>query len=315
MKTTTNAGPVKLTKGQRLRREIWRSRELYMFLIPGLILTFIFSYIPMYGIQIAWKQLRLGEPMTGGTWIGWKNFQRFFNSNRFTDILWNTISLNLCLLFINTPFAIVMALLMHNSSSKRLKSWTQTTTYLPNMISMVIVVQLLSLFTDPSSGLINLLIKRAGGTAINFGYEQWFIPMYIISAIWQSAGYNSILYLSALSAIDQSVEEAAIIDGASKLQRIWHIDLKLIIPTIATMMILNFGKILSASSMEKVLLMQTPVNMGASETLQTYVYQIGVVSSQYGFATAAGLFNSAVNILVLLIANTVSKRVAKTSLF
>ena len=315
MKTTTNAGPVKLTKGQRLRREIWRSRELYMFLIPGLILTFIFAYIPMYGIQIAWKQLRLGEPMTGGTWIGWKNFQRFFNSSRFTDILWNTISLNLCLLFINTPFAIVMALLMHNSSSKRLKSWTQTTTYLPNMISMVIVVQLVNLFTDPSSGLINLLIKRAGGTAINFGYEQWFIPMYIISAIWQSAGYNSILYLSALSAIDQSVEEAAVIDGASKAQRMWHIDLKLIIPTIATMMILNFGKILSASSMEKVLLMQTPVNIGASETLQTYVYQIGVVSSQYGFATAAGLFNSAVNILVLLIANTVSKRVAKTSLF
>ena len=315
MKTITNAGPAKLTKGQRLGRDIWRSRELYMFLIPGLILTFIFSYIPMYGIQIAWKQLRLGEPMTGGRWVGWKNFERFFSSSRFLEIMWNTISLNLCLLFINTPFAIGMALLMHNSSSKRLKSWTQTTTYLPNMVSMVIVVQLIELFTNPSSGLINILIKRGGGQAINFGYEPWFIPMYLISAIWQSAGYSSILYLSALSAIDQSIEEAARIDGASKLQRMWHIDLKLIIPTIATMMILNFGKILTAASMEKVLLMQTPVNIGASEILSTYTYQIGVISSQYGFGAATGLFNSVVNIAMLLVANFVSKKVAKTSLF
>ena len=315
MKTITNAGPAKLTKGQRLRRDIWRSRELYMFLIPGLILTFIFNYVPMYGIQIAWKQLRIGESMTGGTWVGWKNFERFFSSSRFGDIMVNTLALNLCLLFINTPFAIGMALLMHNSNSKRLKGWTQTTTYLPNMMSMVIVVQLMSLFTNPSSGLINILRKSMGMSAINFGYEEWFIPMYIISAIWQSAGYSSILYLSALSAIDQSIVEAARIDGASKLQRMWHIDLKLIVPTIATMMILNFGKILTAASMEKVLLMQTPVNMGASEILSTYTYQIGVVSSQYGFGAATGLFNSAVNIAMLLVANFVSKKVAKTSLF
>ena len=315
MKTITNAGPVKLTKGQRLGRDIWRSRELYMFLIPGLILTFIFMYIPMYGIQIAWKQLRLGEAVTAGKWIGWKNFTRFFKSIQFGDIMWNTIFLNLCLLFINTPFAILLALMMHNSSSKRIKSITQTTTYLPYMISMVIIVQLIDLFTNPSSGLINIVIKSMGGTAINFGYEEYFVGLYIVSAIWQSAGYTSILYLSALSAIDQSVVEAARIDGASKAQRMWHIDFKLIIPTVATMMILNMGKIMTAASMEKVLLMQTPVNLGASEIISTYVYQVGVVGSQYGFGAAIGLFNSAVNILILLIANAVSKKVAKTSLF
>jgi len=316
MKKTIVAEPIQLTKGQRLRRDIWRSKELYMFLLPAVVLAFIFQYIPMYGIQIAWKQLRLGQGMFEGTWIGWKNFQRLFNSIQFTDILMNTLTLNIFVLIVTIPVPLFLAVLMHNSPSRKLKAFSQTTTYLPHMVSLVIIVQLLQLFTNYSSGLINIFLKNIGLERINFwAEEEYFIPLYTISAIWSSSGYNAIIYLSALTSIDQSVMEAARIDGASKVQRMWHIDLKLIIPTIATMLILNMGKVLTIASMEKVLLMQTPANLGASEIISTYVYTVGIVNNQYGFSTAVNVFNSLINILMLFAANWISKKVAKTSMF
>ncbi len=316
MKTITKAGPVKLTKGQRLRRDIWRSRELYLFLLPGVILTFIMKYIPIYGIQIAWKKLRLGQSIADGKWIGWDNFERFFGGNQFWDLLENTLSLNFILLFATLPVPLIVAILMHNSRSKKMKAIAQTTTYLPHMVSLVIVVELMDVFINPSFGLISVIRKNLGMEQVNlWDGEGNFIPLYIIATIWSSTGYNVIIYLSALTAIDNSVVEAARIDGASKLQKMWHIDMKLIIPTVVTLLILNAGKLLTASSMEKVLLMQNNTNLGASEIINTYVYKIGILSNQYGFATAVSVFNSACNILMLFITNSISKRVAKTSLF
>lgn len=316
MKTITNAGPVKLTKGQRLGRDIWRSRELYLFLLPGVILTFIFKYIPIYGIQIAWKKMRLGQSIADAKWIGWDNFERFFNSNQFGDLLSNTLTLNLILLVVTMPIPLIVAIMMHNSRSKKIKAIAQTTTYLPHMVSLVIVVELLNVFINPSHGLINIIRSNLGMDPVNlWDGEDKFIPLYMVATIWSSTGYNVIIYLSALTAIDNSIVEASRIDGASKLQKMWHIDMKLIIPTVVTLLILNMGKILTASSMEKVLLMQNNTNLGVSEIINTYVYKVGIEKSQYGFATAVSVFNSACNILMLFITNGISKKVSKTSLF
>lgn len=304
-----------LTGKQRKWHNIWKNREFYMFIIPSIILAIIFNYIPMYGVMIAFKDVKIGQGFAG-EWVGLFQFERLFNSGQFWSILRNTLVLNLAVLICTIPIPIGLALLLHNSPSKRLKSIAQTATYLPYLLSMVVIVSLMNVFCNGEFGLINILLKKFGFEKIPFfGDPDYVIPLYVISALWQSAGYNAIVYLAALTAIDESVVEAATIDGASKLQRMWHIDMKMILPTIVTMLLLNMGKIMTLSSMDKILLMQTPLNLAASETIATYVYKTGVMGYQYSFATAVGLFNNACNLIILFVANWVSKKVAKTSMF
>ncbi len=304
-----------LTKRQRKWLNVWRHREFYLFLLPAVLLTFIFHYIPMYGVLIAFKNTKIGQGF-GGAWVGLEHFKRFFTIGQFSKLMRNTLYLNIWVLVCSVPIPIVLALMLHNAPSKRLKKVSQTATYLPYLVSMVIVVSILNIFCNGEFGMINIIRRRQGLETISFfGEPKYFVPLYVISAIWQSCGYNAIVYLAALTAIDDSVVEASVIDGASKLQRIWHIDLKLILPTVVTMMLLKVGQIMALSSVDKVLLMQTDLNRSVSDTLGTYVYETGMIQAQYSFSTAVGIFNSVANLIILFISNWISKVVTKTSMF
>lgn len=315
--TIVEKGQTKLlTPQQRKWLNIWKHREFYMFLLPGIIAAIIFQYVPMYGVIMAFKKVGLGQGVQQGTWLGLQNFEKLFKMRSFVTYLKNTLWLNLWVLIVSVPVPLVLAVMLNNSPSQRLKGATQTCTYLPYMLSMVVIVSLIKTFCANSYGLINVVLKSMGHERIKFlESSNMFVPLYVISAIWQSAGYNAIVYLASLTSIDLSVTEAATIDGASKLQRMWHIDVKMILPTIVTMLLLKLGHIMGLSNMEKVLLLQNPGNMEVSETLSTYVYRIGILEAQYGFSTAVSMFNTAANLLILFTSNWVSKKVAKTGLF
>lgn len=317
--TIVEKGQTKLlTPNQRYWMNIWKHREFYMFCIPGIICSLIFQYYPMYGVLMAFKNVKGGMTISQGAWYGLRHFERLFAIDGFEDYLVNTLDLNFTLLLFSFPVPLLLAIMMHNSPSKGLKAFTQTATYLPHMLSMVVIVSLLNTFLNNSWGLVNILLKNLGHEKIYFFEERvWFKPLYLGSSIWAAAGYSAIVYLASLSSIDQSVVEAATIDGANKLQRMWHIDLKLIMPTIVTMLLLNLGKIMGAASVEKLILLQNRANMEWTETIGTYVYNIGLWATppQYGFSTAVSLFNTACNLLLLFTSNWVAKKVTKTSLF
>ncbi len=303
------------TQRKKTLKEVWRDREFYLILIPGILLTLLFMYTPMYGVLIAFKNVRIGQGFAG-EWIGLDNFFRLFSSGQFTKLLKNTLTLNILVLVCTVPIPVVLALLLHNASSPRIKKLAQTATYLPHLLSMVILISLMNLFCNGEFGLINIVRRKMDLDSISFfGSPKYVIPLYIISAIWKSTGYSAIVYLSALTSIDQSVVEASTIDGCSKLARIWFIDLRLISSTVVTMLILNLGKIMTISNMDKILLMQTPLNLDASETLATYVYKVGITKNQYGFATAVDLFNSCCNLVILFVSNWVSKKISDTGMF
>ena len=315
--TIVEKGQEKLmTPKQRYWMNIWKHREFYLFCVPGIICALIFQYYPMYGVLMAFKKVGFGQTVHEGEWRGLDNFIKLFHQKGFKEYLINTLDINFTLLTFTFPVPLLLAVMMHNSPSRRLKAITQTCTYLPHLLSMVVVVSLLNTFLNNAYGLVNILRVNMGKEKVFFfEVKGWFKPLYLGSSIWAGAGYSAIVYLASLSSIDGSVTEAATIDGASKLQRMWHIDLKLIIPTIVTMLLLNLGKIMSAASVEKLLLLQNQVNMKWTETLGTYVYRIGMLDTQYGMSTAVSLFNTACNLAMLFVSNWVAKKVAKTSLF
>lgn len=296
-------------------KNVRKNKEFYLMLVPAIIIVFIFHYIPMYGITIAFKNTRMGQGF-GGNWVGLAQFRRLFSSGQFWSTLKNTLILNFLVLIVSVPVPIFLALLLYCTPSKRLKRFSQTATYLPYLCSMVVVVSLINVFCNGEYGLINVFRASKGLDKIPFfGKPGWVAPLYVISAVWQGAGYNAIVYLAALSAIDDSVIEASRIDGASKIRQVWHIFIPLIKPTIATMLLLKTGQLMTLSSVDKVLLMQTPLNLSASETLGTYVYKTGIVNSQYSYSTAVSLFNQCCNLLILFAANWITKITAKTSMF
>lgn len=313
MKHTTRSFASKERK--KTLKEIWRDREFYVILIPGILLALLFQYVPMYGELIAFKNVRIGQGFSGD-WVGLDNFFRLFSSGQFVKVLKNTLTLNILVLICTVPIPVFMALLLHNAASPRIKKLAQTATYLPHLLSMVILISLMNLFCNGEFGLINIVRRKMDLDSIQyFGSPKYVIPLYIISAIWKSTGYSAIVYLSALTSIDQSVVEASTIDGCDKLARIWYIDLRLISSTVVTMLILNLGKIMTISNMDKILLMQTPLNLDASETLATYVYKVGITKNQYGFATAVDLFNKVCNLIILFTSNWVSKKISGTGMF
>ncbi|MBO5891796.1 MAG: sugar ABC transporter permease [Oscillospiraceae bacterium] len=305
-----------MTPRQRYWMNIWKHREFYLFCLPGIICALIFQYYPMYGVLMAFKKVGLGQTVQTGEWTGLENFAKLFRQKDFRDYLWNTININFSLLIFSFPAPLLLAVMMHNSPSHRLKAITQTCTYLPHLLSMVVIISLLNTLLNNSYGLVNILLKNMGKEKIFFFEEKgWYKPLYIGSSIWAACGYSAIVYLASLSSVDGAITEAATIDGANKLQRMWHIDLKLIMPTIVTMLLLNLGTIMGAASMEKVLLLQNQVNLRYTETIATFVYKRGVLGAEYGFSTAVSLFNTACNLLMLFTSNWVAKKVTKTSLF
>ncbi|MBO5237165.1 MAG: sugar ABC transporter permease [Lachnospiraceae bacterium] len=298
-----------------LRKEIKKHKELYIFMIPALIILIIFSYGPMYGIIMAFQDVKIGTPILKNEWIGLDNFARFFSGAWAGVVIKNTITICVLSALFCWPMPLILALLLHNSTNKFIAKTAQNFSYLPHLLSIVVTIGILRLFCDGETGLINILLVNLGQSRINFfGDPDWVYPLYIISGMWTSTGYSAIVYLSSLSAVDNDIMEAAEIDGASKLKRILLIQLPCIMPTVVTMLILNMGR-LFAMGADKMLLMQTSLNISSSEIISTYVYKQGIENYQYGFSTAVGLFQNIVSLILVLSTNKISKKLSDVSIF
>ncbi len=291
------------------------SWQLYVMVIPTIIYFVLFHYKPMYGIIIAFKDFNMRKGIFGSEWIGFENFERLFSSHWFPVILSNTLTLSLLSLVIGFPIPIILAIMVNEMKSKRRKHLFQTVSYAPHFISTVVVCGMITMFLSPSSGIINSIIQGLGGEPIFFMQEgEMFKWIYVISGIWESTGWGAIIYFAALSGVDQSLLEAAQVDGASRLQRIWHIIIPVLVPTMITLFILRCGQLLNVGH-EKVFLLQNDVTLDYSEVISTFVYKVGLVQNDFSFSTATGLFNSVVNSTILIVANKLAKKFNGNSLW
>ena len=300
-----------------LGKRIGRNYELYLFLLPAVLLLILFSYLPMYGIQIAFKDYKPYMGIWGSDWVGLKHFQRFLTMPKFLEILKNTLVISFYQLAASFPLPIILALTLNSIPFRRFKKIVQTVTYAPHFISIVVIVGMLNIFFAPSTGIVRNLLVQAGlmeGNLEVLMQASAFPHLYVWSGVWASIGWNSIIYLGALSAVDQSMHEAAIVDGATKLQRILHIDFPAILPTVTILLILNSGSIMSVG-FEKVFLMQNAFNLSTSEVISTYVYKIGIREGQYSFSAAIGLFNSLVNFVMILVVNRINRALNQSTLW
>lgn len=288
---------------------------LYLLAAPTLIYVAIFLYGPMFGIIIAFENYSPTKGFFGSPFVGLKHFKEFFESYNFWSIFNNTLTLSFYNLVANFPIPIIFALLLNQVTSKRFKSLVQTVSYAPFFISVVVLVGMLSVFLSPQSGIVNVFIKLSGGQAIYFlGKPELFQHIYVWSGVWQSTGQAAIIYIAALTTISQDLHEAAMVDGATKLQRIIHIDVPGIMPTAITMLLLNLGRIMSLG-FEKAYLMQNTLNKSASEIISTYVYTIGLQNSEFSYATAIGLFNAVINCVLVVFVNYLSRKFTDNSLW
>lgn len=292
-----------------------RNYFLYLFILPALLYILIFSYWPLYGIQIAFKDYKPYVGIMGSPWAGFQYFTKFFNSIVFWNILGNTLTLSVYSLVASFPLPIILAFMINYTKNRRLRRFTQTVTYAPHFISVVVLVGMLGVFLSPRSGFINTIIQAFGAKPIFFmGDNGWFKHVFVWSGVWQGTGWASIIYIAALSGVNPELHEAAIIDGASKLQRIRYIDLPELMPTIIILLILNLGQIMNVG-FEKVLLMQNDLNLGVSEIISTYTYKVGLINAEYSYSTAIGLFNNVINFCILLAVNRGARKLSGTSLW
>ena len=305
----------KKTKSNYSQFGIRQNWQLLLMLSGAIVFTFVFAYIPMYGVLMAFQDYNPALGIGGSPYIGFDNFTRFFESYQFTNLMVNTFLISFLGFIIGFPLPIIVALLLNTLRSSRLKGVFQTILNAPHFISVVVLVGMLFLFFG-EYGVINSIILQFGGERTSFFLESsWFRPLFIGSGNWQETGWSSIIYLAALAGVDPQLHEAAKIDGASRIKRIIHVDLPAIFPTISIILILSIGSLLSVGY-EKVLLMQTGTNLVTSEIISTYVYKIGLTGfSEPGYAAAIGLFNSLINVVLLIIANYSAKRFSENSLW
>ncbi|MBM7650821.1 putative aldouronate transport system permease protein [Neobacillus cucumis] len=295
------------TKMSRNLKYMKTNYQLYLLVLPALILLIVFKYVPMYGAIIAFKDFNPLQGIMGSPWIGWKNFEKFMSTPDFMDLLKNTLKLSAFGLIFGFPVPIILALMIHRIKRVSIKKNIQLVLYAPNFISVVVVVGIVFIFLSPV-GPVNRFITFLGGDSISFMTEpSYFRSIYIISDIWQFAGWASIVYLAALSNVSQDLIDAAKIDGANILKQIRHIDLPTIKPIMVIQFILAAGNIMSLG-FEKAYLLQTSMNLPTSEILPTYVYKIGLQMGDYGYSTAIGLFNAVINVILLISVNQIVKR-------
>lgn len=305
----------KKSLGFRISREIRRNWVLYCMILPVVAYFIIFEYVPMYGITLAFKDYHVKSGIMGSEWLGFAHFERFFNSYSFSMLITNTLGISVYSLAVGFPIPIFLAVMLNYLRNKYLKKTIQMVSYAPHFISTVVICSMLSLFTAPETGIFNIILRPFGWKDVNFlGQPAWFKSIYVWSGVWQSTGWDAIIYLSALAGVDYQMHEAAILDGASKVQRIRHIDLPTILPTIIMLFILRMGSVMSVG-FEKVYLLQNDLNYMASATISTYVYEVGLINKDYSFSTAVGIFNNVVNVILLVSANRFSKQVLKESLW
>ncbi len=300
---------------QLQKRKIKSNIPLYVLLFPSIILLIMFAYIPMLGLVIAFKDYSPANGILNSPWVGFKYFTQFFNSVQFGTTMMNTLKISIYSILVGFPLPILLALLCNQLRAGKFKKVFQVTTYLPHFISTMVMCGMIILFLSPNSGLIANIFKSLGWTMPNLlSKPESFAGVYVWSDVWQHIGWDSIIYLAALSAIDPTYYEAATMDGASRMQKILNIDLPLLLPTAMILLILRAGSLLSIG-FEKVLLLQNPLNLAGSEVISTYVYKVGMQNFQYSYSTAIGLFNTVVNLIILLSVNWFSKRYTKTGLF
>ena len=300
---------------QLQKRKIKSNIPLYVLLFPSIILLIMFAYIPMLGLVIAFKDYSPANGILNSPWAGFKYFTQFFNSVQFGTTMMNTLKISIYSILVGFPLPILLAILCNQLRTGKFKKVFQVTTYLPHFISTMVMCGMIILFLSPNSGLIANIFKSLGWTMPNLlSKPDSFAGVYVWSDVWQHIGWDSIIYLAALSAIDPTYYEAATMDGASRMQKILNIDLPLLLPTAMILLILRAGSLLSIG-FEKVLLLQNPLNLAGSEVISTYVYKVGMLNFQYSYSTAIGLFNTVVNLIILLSVNWFSKRYTKTGLF
>lgn len=287
--------------------------QLWLMVLPAVVVIIIFNYIPMYGVQLAFREFDFTKGLTGGEFVGLKYFKQFFDNPMFGTVMINTLRISIATLTFGFIAPIGLALIINQIKNPKRKKLLQTTVYLPHFISTVVMVGMLQVFLSPETGVLSNIFGLDASVNL-MGSETTFVPVYVISEIWQHCGWNSIIYLAALSSVDTQLYESADIDGANRFQKIIHVDLPALVPTMIVLLIMNMGGILSAG-FEKTFLMQNSLNLPVSEVIATYVYKIGILGSQFSYSTAIGLFNNIINFIFLVIANTLSKRFTNRSLW
>lgn len=302
-------------KGNGWSKSLKGHWEVYLMLLIPLVLIVIFAYGPMMGLVISVQDFSVKRGIFGSSFVGLKYFRNFFGSPLFGQLVGNTLKLSLYSLAVGFPIPIILAIFLNESRLRWFKKSVQTITYMPYFISTVVLVGLMFNFFHHSRGLVNTVISAFGGDMVNFtGDPAYFRTMYVLSGVWQTAGYSAIIYISALAGVSPELIEAGVIDGTSRWQKIWHIDLPAIAPTITIMLILAMGSVFNVG-FEKVYLMQNPLNIDRSEIISTYVYKRGLLDIQYSYSTAIGLFNSVINTALLVLSNFAVRRLGGSSLF
>ena len=302
--------------GKRLGRDLRKNYPLYLLALPAVVVIFLLNYMPMYGVVMAFQDFRPISGFLGSRWVGLKNFQRFFNSYQFWDLFSNTVGLSLLNLLFTFPVPIVLAIMINQVHRTRLKKTIQTAVYLPHFIATVVLVSMMQVLFNTRTGVYGVIAQAFGvQDPVNlFALKSSFRPMFIGASIWQNAGWDSIIYIAALTSIDPSLYEAATVDGANKAQRVLHIDVPSILPTMVTLLILRSGSIMNVN-FDRAYLLQNDLNINISEIISTYEYKIGLRQGQFSYSAAIGLFNNIVNLILLLIVNKVSKTVSGTGLW
>ena len=302
---------------RRFKKALYRDWQYYLLALPAVVYIAIFSYGPMYGIQIAFRDFLASRGIWGSEWVGLKHFERFFTTPQSWTLIRNTLILNIYGLFAGTPVVITLALIFNQTRNLKFKKVVQTTMYAPHFISMVVMCGMITLFLSPSAGLVNAVIERLGGERIFFlARQSMWRHIYIWSGVWQSAGWGTIIYVAALSSVNPELYESARIDGATKMQLIRHIDIPALIPTFTILLVLNIGSMMSLG-FQKAFLLQNAFNLGVSEIISTFVYKVGLTLAvpQFSYSTAISLFNTVINVVLLLGANKLAKTLTETSLF
>ena len=299
-----------------LKKTLKRDWQYWLLLALPLTYLIIFKYYPMLGAQIAFRDYSVRDGIWGSEWVGLEYFIKFFKSYQFTRVVGNTLILSLYYQIVGNIIPVIFALIFNCVEKERFKKVVQTIVTLPHFISTVVLVGILMQILNSRTGLYGIAVESITGEYPSdlFAKAGNFRHIYTWSGVWQNFGWSSIIYIAALSGVDTNLHEAAQIDGASRLQRVWHIDLPHITPTIVILMLMDLGKIMTVG-FEKVFLLQNNLNRSTSELISTYVYEIGLVQSNYSYSTAIGLFNSVINLILVLTMNAVARRVSETSLF
>ena len=289
--------------------------DLLFFCLPGIVLTIIYHYIPIYGVQIAFRNYKMKKGIWGSDWVGLKNFAKFFNSADWFVLVRNTLYLSLYSLAAGFPVAVILALMLNSFRHKRYRKVIQAVTYAPNFISTIVMCGMLILFLSPRVGVVNNVIRALGGETINFMAEvSMWRHIYVWSGVWQGMGWSSVIYFAALAGVSPEYHEAAIVDGATKFQRVLYIDLPFLAPTMTMLLIMNMGSVLSVG-FEKAYALQNDLNLPVSDIIATYTYRRGIIDRDISYSSAVGLMNSLVNSVLLITVNFITGKLSDNALF